>query len=79
MKIHGSPYQRAGFPDIVGCIEGMFVGLEIKLPGKELTPLQEHEIDAIRTKGRGCAARASSVEEAIRVVRSALSRAKRSV
>src|SRR4051812_7298348 len=29
-KIHGNQFQHAGIPDLVGCIEGAFVGLEVK-------------------------------------------------
>lgn len=34
-KTHGSPYQMAGIPDILGCHKGRFVALEVKMPGKE--------------------------------------------
>ncbi len=34
-KTHGSPYQMAGIPDILGCHQGRFVALEVKVPGKE--------------------------------------------
>ena len=36
-KSHGSAYQVAGLPDIIGCYRGRFVGLEVKLPGGENT------------------------------------------
>jgi hypothetical protein len=76
-KIHASPFQRSGFPDIVGCLEGLFIALEVKLPGNDLSPLQEHMIHAIRTKGRGYATRVSSVEEAVRFVKLALGKKRR--
>jgi hypothetical protein len=69
VKIHGSPYQRAGLPDIIGCINGLFFGLEVKMPGEELEPLQDLEIKAIRTKGKGYATHVTSVEEAVKFVR----------
>ena len=31
-KIHGGPYQEVGLPDIIGCYEGRFYGLECKTP-----------------------------------------------
>lgn len=37
VKIHGGPFQAAGIPDIVGVVEGRFVALEVKCPGKEST------------------------------------------
>jgi Holliday junction resolvase len=51
VKIHGSPWQRKGLPDIVGCILGRYVGLETKMPGKEPTPIQAHTLDLIRQAG----------------------------
>lgn len=36
-KVHGNAFQMAGIPDILGCYRGRFVGLEVKLPGKEHT------------------------------------------
>ena len=32
--IHGGPYQKAGLPDIVGCVEGAYIGFEVKLMRK---------------------------------------------
>lgn len=31
-KIHGGPTMMAGLPDIMVCAEGVFVGLETKMP-----------------------------------------------
>lgn len=31
-KTHGSGYQRAGIPDILGCYKGRLVGIEVKTP-----------------------------------------------
>jgi len=75
-KIWGGPYQQAGIPDIIGCVEGLFVGLEVKQPGKKPSELQEIELQNIRKAG-GIAGVVTSVEEAIKLVRTALARAKR--
>ncbi len=40
-KVHGGPYQAAGIPDIVGVANGHFFGIEVKVPGKKPTILQE--------------------------------------
>ena len=32
-KVHGSNFQVRGIPDIVSCINGHFVGIEVKRPG----------------------------------------------
>lgn len=39
-----------GIPDIVACINGTFVGIECKAPGKEatVTPNQKRQLDGIR-------------------------------
>lgn len=34
-KTHGSVYQMSGIPDIIGCHDGRFVAMEVKMPGKE--------------------------------------------
>jgi Holliday junction resolvase len=49
---HG--YGRSGVPDVVCCVKGKFLAIECKANGNKPTPLQEREIDAIRT-ARGIA------------------------
>lgn len=41
-KVHGNMYQAAGLPDIICCVEGVFVGLEVKMAYRrnKLTELQ---------------------------------------
>jgi len=34
-KTHGSAYQMAGVPDIIGCYKGRFIAFEVKIPGGE--------------------------------------------
>lgn len=53
VKIHGGPMQAAGIPDLVGCVAGMFVGLEVKLPDDRSQPtkLQSATLAAIRRAG----------------------------
>lgn len=69
-KIHGGTYQSRGLPDIIGCYNGAFFGLEVKLPGKEqtLTLLQAKKLQDIKDAG-GIAAMVTSVNEAIKVVK----------
>ena len=63
-KSHGGKYQSVGLPDIICCINGKFVGIEVKAPGKEntLTAIQQHTIELIRQAG-GIAFMASSPED----------------
>jgi hypothetical protein len=65
----GNPMTMAGIPDLIGCYEGRFVGLEVKRPGKPLTQLQAHTLKQIKAAG-GVAAVVHSVEEAMTVLRS---------
>lgn len=73
VKIHGGPFQLIGLPDLIGCYEGRFYGLEVKLPGKEdtLTPRQQYILDQIRQVGKGVAGMVTSVEQALSIVRPA--------
>lgn len=63
VKIHGSAYMPAGTPDILACVNGKFVGIEVKRPkGGVVSKLQELKIKQIRNAG-GVAFVATSVDE----------------
>lgn len=49
---HG--FGRSGVPDVVCCVKGRFLAIECKAGPNKPTPLQEREINAIRT-ARGIA------------------------
>lgn len=51
-KIHGNMYT-SGLPDIVGSHYGVFLGLEVKVPGREhtVTELQEATLRSIEKSG----------------------------
>src|SRR4051812_35297147 len=63
-KEHGGRYSH-GVPDLVGCYEGTFIGLEVKVPGHEnrVTKLQQSNLDRIEKAG-GIAAVVSSLKQA---------------
>ena len=65
-KVKGGSGQQAGIPDIVGCIGGRFVAIEVKRPGKRPTKLQGHVMGLIREAG-GAVGVARSVEDADRI------------
>jgi len=46
---HG--YGRSGVPDIVACVNGLFLGIECKAGKNTTTPLQDRELAAIRAAG----------------------------
>jgi Holliday junction resolvase len=69
-KIAGGPYQASGMPDLLVCWRGRFVAIEMKMPGKKPTRIQEAEIGRIRDAG-GIAEVATSAGAAVEVVRRA--------
>lgn len=73
IKTHGTQYAQQGVPDLLGCVEGVFFGLEVKVPGKEkeLTALQEETILEINKEG-GFATMVTSIEEALEFVKGSL-------
>lgn len=50
-KVWGGGYQRSGIPDILACINGLFIALELKREGGKPTPLQVYNIDKIKQSG----------------------------
>lgn len=52
IKVHGSPFQIAGIPDIIGCYHGRFIGFEVKRDASgKATPLQLYMLKKIRAAG----------------------------
>lgn len=68
-KVHGGPRQMAGVPDILACVEGIFVGLEVKVPEKRnnTSARQDYVHGLIRASG-GVTEVVCSVPEAMEVV-----------
>ena len=44
-------YSKAGIPDILACINGRFVAIEVKQPGESPRPLQTAQINEFITAG----------------------------
>ena len=61
-KTHGDAFSAAGIPDIIACVGGRFVALEVKRQGGKLTKLQEITIQRINT-AKGKAYKVQSVGE----------------
>lgn len=63
---HADKYGTTGLPDIIGCYQGRFVGLEVKLPGKEhtLTSRQSRRLKQINDAG-GKAAMVTTIDQAL--------------
>jgi len=62
-KEHGGIYGTSGIPDIIVCIDGRFIALEVKTQKGKTTPLQNAAIRKIRSSG-GFAFVVRSMEEA---------------
>jgi hypothetical protein len=64
-KIQGQDesFQEAGIPDILACLWGFFVGVEVKQPGAKLRPLQRVVLHEIYHSG-GVAAIVETVQQA---------------
>ena len=46
----GGAFGRKGVPDIIACICGLFVAIEVKAKhGMKATPIQQYELDLIST------------------------------
>lgn len=65
IKTHGSMFSKAGTPDILACVSGKFVGIEVKKIGGVVSALQVANIKLIQKAG-GIAFVAYSLEEAKR-------------
>lgn len=64
VKIHGSPLQEGGLPDIFCCYRGRFVAFEVKrAEGIEPSPLQQFQMNRVRVAG-GVATLTHTVERA---------------
>lgn len=52
-KVHGSKFMPAGIPDIVCCVNGSFLGIEVKRPGakNEQSPQQKIHENNIKKSG----------------------------
>ena len=43
-KVHGSSFMLPGIPDIIACVNGRFVGIEVKNKGKLKTQSEQQKI-----------------------------------
>ena len=51
VKYHGNYYSENGTPDILACVNGYFLAIEVKADNGKPTPLQLVKIDDIRKAG----------------------------
>ena len=43
-KVHGSNFMEPGIPDIIACVNGYFLGIEVKRPGAKNTQTEQQKI-----------------------------------
>jgi hypothetical protein len=69
-KVHGgdNPFQEVGVPDLLCCLEGRFIGLEVKLPGEKPSSRQKVILQRIREAG-GIGEVVTSVAEVERILK----------
>lgn len=68
-KVHGSIFQPSGIPDILACVNGKFVAIEVKrTKGGVVSPLQKAQIQKIKENG-GIAGVASTMEEFLEILK----------
>lgn len=61
-KIHGSATMMAGLPDLIGCFDGKFVGIEVKQPGQKPSARQLY-VHRLIEKAGGLVVVATCVED----------------
>ena len=62
IKTHGNMFSHAGTPDILACVKGRFIAIEVKRPKGVISELQKANIELIKRAG-GVAFIAYSVED----------------
>ncbi|NEZ96969.1 VRR-NUC domain-containing protein [Clostridium botulinum] len=50
-KYWAGPYSKSGIPDIIACVGGMFVAIEVKAPKGKPSELQKRNIRLIQESG----------------------------
>lgn len=66
-KTHGSMFQKKGLPDLLGCVWGLYLGLEVKTDKGSTDDIQDQVLKDIRKAG-GLGTTVRSSEEAIRKI-----------
>ena len=68
-KVHGGAFQKTGVPDIIACVKGKFVAIEVKRSnGGIVSELQKAQIKKIKACG-GVVGVARSLDEFIQILK----------
>ena len=52
IKTHGDRFSKVGTPDIIACVNGYFVAVEVKAENGKPSDLQLYHLEQIRKAGR---------------------------
>lgn len=67
MKAGAGPYQQPGIPDVLACVNGRFVGIEMKVGRNTPSPIQKLTLDQMALAGAVTGV-AYTLEEALAIV-----------
>lgn len=51
MKFFANGYTKSGIPDILACVNGYFVGIEVKAENGTVKPIQRYHLQKLRDAG----------------------------
>ena len=51
IKTHGDRFTKVGTPDIIACVKGYFVAVEVKAENGKPSELQKYHIEQIKNAG----------------------------
>lgn len=51
IKVGPGPYQEAGLPDLIGCVQGRFIAIEVKVKGNRPTEKQAAVLASLNAAG----------------------------
>ena len=72
-KVHGSKFMPAGIPDIICCVEGWFLGIEVKRPGAKNEQSEQQKVHERNiNKSKGTYLLVDSLEEVVDYVETKL-------
>jgi hypothetical protein len=72
-KVWGSEHMMSGLPDLIGCVHGLFFGLEVKLPANRSgVSLRQKFVMEMITRAGGITAVVCSPAEAVAIIRTSL-------
>ena len=71
-KVRGSEHMMAGLPDLIGCYQGRFFGLEVKVPeSRGNTSIRQEYVMGLISRAGGITAVVTSPQEALAILKGA--------